>query len=77
MAEAVAADGAGVGFREFLLLGEHVVFDEAGVVVVVRFLVQLGFGDRSVAAPFPLPFSSAERCVAAMSSVSIPASAST
>ena len=62
------------------LLLERLVLDEARVEVVVGVLVDLGLGDGAVRgsrAPFPLPFSSAGRCVAAISSASMPASAST
>ena len=56
---------------------DELVLDEAGVEVVVRLFVDLGLGTAPFADPFPLPFSSAGRCVAAMSSASMPASAST
>ncbi len=46
MAEAVAADGAGIGVRKLLLRDEHIVFDEAGVVVVVHFFLELGVGNH-------------------------------
>ena len=77
MAEAIAADGPRVGAVEALL--ELLLVDEAGVEVVVRLLVEVGLGDgASFPLPFPpFPFSSAARCVEAMSSASIPASAST
>ena len=80
VAEAVAADCARVGAVERGL--ELLLVDEAGVEVVVGLLVDLGLGDGSVpaavlAASSPFPFSSAARCVEAMSSVSIPVSAST
>ena len=79
MAEAESSDRARVGARE-LGLGQLVVFDEPGVVVVVGFLVQSASATAAVpfveACPFPFPFSSAGRCVAAMSSASMPVSAS-
>ncbi len=72
VAEPVAADRAGVGARE--LAFEYLLFDVSRVVVVVL-LVELRLGNGPVVEPFP--FSSAERCVEAISSASIPVSAST
>ena len=58
MAEAEATDCAGVCSGEFGL-ERLVVVDEAGVVVVVRLLVQIGLGDRGRAVrggvPVPVP----------------------
>ena len=80
VAEAVAARGAWVLAGERRLVG--LVVDHAGVEVVVL-LVELGgvglAGSAACPLPFPLPFpfSSAARWFEAISSVSIPASAST
>ena len=51
MAEPVAPDGSRVGAVEALL--ELFLVDEAGVVVVVRLLVELGLGDGAVPAAVP------------------------
>jgi hypothetical protein len=80
VAEAVAANGARVGARVLLDL-EFPVLDEAGVVVVLRLVVEVDLsGTRTVASavplPFPFSFSSAARCVAAINSASIPVRAS-
>ena len=77
VAEAESADRAGVVAGELEL--EQLVVDEAGVEVVVGVFVGVDLGGCAVggACPFPLPFSSAGRWVAAMSSASMPASAST
>ena len=78
MAEAVAPDRARIRVaRELLELG-RLVFDEAGVEVVVGLLVELDLGDRAVRRRRGrFRSSSAARCVDAISSASIPVSAST
>ena len=71
MAEAVAADGTRVLARELLRARPRPLLGE----VLLGFL-RLELGDVTVAVPFPFSSSSAWRWLAAISSVSIPASAS-